>query len=94
MRKAPVVETQCYTAIIIGRDGFKAELSLDEVIFRGHKGQNTYREVEVELLSGQFEQLKQFANSLQNQLKLQPAIDSKYKKGMILVGEYGAKTLP
>mgnify|MGYP001577562690 CR=1 FL=1 len=91
LRKVLVVETQRYTATIIGNDGFKAELSLDEVIFRGHKGQNTYREIEVELLSGQFEQLKQFASSLQNQLKLQPAIDSKYKKGMILVGKYGTK---
>ena len=80
MRKVLVVETQRNTAIIIGNDGFKAELSLDEVVFRGHKGQNTYREVEVELLSGQFEQLKQFTSSLQSQLKLQPAIDSKYKK--------------
>ena len=94
LRKVLVVETQRYTAIIIGNDGFKAELSLDEVIFRGHKGQKTYREVEVELLSGQFEQLKQFTSSLQNQLKLQPAIDSKYKQGMILVGKYGAKTPP
>ena len=94
LRKVLVVETQRYTAIIIGNDGFKAELSLDEVIFRGHKGQNTYREIEVELLSGQFEQLKQFTSSLQNQLKLQPAVDSKYKKGMILVGKYGAKTPP
>lgn len=92
LRKVLVVETQRYTATIIGNDGFKAELSLDEVIFRGHKGQKTYREIEVELLSGQFEQLKQFASSLQNQLKLQPAIDSKYKKGMILVGKYGVKT--
>ena len=91
LRKVLVVETQRYTAIIIGNFGFKAELSLDEVIFRGHKGQNTYREIEVELLSGQFEQLKQFTSSLQNQLKLQPAIDSKYKKGMILVGKYGTK---
>ena len=94
LRKVLVVETQRYTAIIIGNDGFKAELSLDEVIFRGHKGQKTYREIEVELLSGQFEQLKQFTSSLQNQLKLQPAIDSKYKQGMILVGKYGAKTPP
>ena len=38
LRKVLVVETQRYTAIIIGNDGFKAELSLDEVIFRGHKG--------------------------------------------------------
>ena len=91
LRKVLVVETQRYTATIIGNDGFKAELSLDEVIFRGHKGQNNYREIEVELLSGQFEQLKQFTSSLQNQLKLQPAIDSKYKKGMILVGKYGTK---
>ena len=91
LRKVLVVETQRYTATIIGNDGFKAELSLDEVIFRGHKGQKTYREIEVELLSGQFEQLKQFTNSLQYLLKLQPAIDSKYKKGMILVGKYGTK---
>jgi inorganic triphosphatase YgiF len=91
LRKVLVVETQRYTATVMGNDGFKAELSLDEVVFRGHKGQRTYREVEVELLSGQFEQLKQFTASLQNQLKLQPAIDSKYKQGMILVGKYGAK---
>lgn len=91
LRKVLVAETQRNTAIIIGNEGFKAELSLDEVAFRGHKGQKTYLEIEIELLSGQFEQLKQFANSLQNQLKLQPAIDSKYKKGMILVGKYGVE---
>src|SRR3989338_7512018 len=91
LRKVLVVETQRYTATIIGNDGFKAELSLEEVIFRGHKGQKTYREIEVELLSGQLEQLKQFTNSLQYLLKLQPAIDSKFKKGMILVGKYGTK---
>src|SRR3989304_1291867 len=45
LRKVLVVETQRYPAIIIGNFGFKAELSLDEVIFRGHKGQNTYREI-------------------------------------------------
>lgn len=89
LRKVLVVETQRYTAIILGNDGFKAELSLDEVVFRGHKGQKTYREIEIELLNGQFEQLEQFASSLQNRLTLQPAIDSKYKKGMILVGKYG-----
>jgi len=43
------------------------------------------------VLSGKFEQLKQFTSSLQSQLKLQPAIGSKYKKGMILVGKYGTK---
>ena len=91
LRKVLVVETQRDTATIIGNDGFKAELSLDEVILRGHKGQKTYREIEVELLSGKFEKLKQFTSILQNQLKLQPAIDSKYKKGMILVGKYGTK---
>ena len=91
LRKVLVAEIQRYTAIVVGKDGFKAELSLDEVVFRGHKGQKAYREIEIELLSGQFEQLKQFANSLQNQLKLQPAIDSKYKKGMIFVGKYGIK---
>ena len=91
LRKVLVAETQRYTAIVVGKDGFKAELSLDEVVFRGHKGQKTYREIEVELLGGQFEQLKQFAGSLQNQLKLQPAVDSKYKKGMMLVGKYGVK---
>ena len=91
LRKVLVVETQRYTATIMGNDEFKAELSLDEVIFRGHKGQKTYREIEVELLSGQFEQLKQFTSSLQSQLKLQPAVDSKYKMGMISVGKYSTK---
>lgn len=91
LRKVLVAETQRYTAIVVGKDGFKAELSLDEVVFRGHKGQKAYREIEVELLGGQFEQLKQFTRSMQNQLKLQPAVDSKYKKGMMLVGKYGVK---
>ena len=91
LRKVLVAETQRYTATVVGSAGFKAEMSLDEVTFRGHKGQKTYREIEVELLIGQFEQLKQFTSSLQNQLKLQPAIDSKYKKGMILVGKYGTE---
>ena len=34
LRKVLVVETQRYSATIIGNDGFKAELSLDDVIFR------------------------------------------------------------
>ena len=91
LRKVLVAETQRNTATLVGNDGFKAELSLDVVTFRGHKGQKTYREIEIELLNGQFEQLKQFANSLQNQLKLQLAVDSKYKMGMISVGKYGTK---
>jgi len=91
LRKVLVVETQRNTAIITGNEGFQAELSLDEVTFRGHKGQRTYREIEVELLSGQVGQLHQFVSSLQNQLNLQPASDSKYKQGMILVGKYGDK---
>lgn len=89
LRKVLAVETHRSTAVISGNDGFKAELSLDEVTFRGHKGQAHYREIEVELLNGRLEQLKQLADSLQNHLKLQPAVDSKYKKGMILVGKYG-----
>ena len=32
----------------------------------------------------------QIAKGLQNQLALQPAVDSKYKIGMLLVGKYGA----
>lgn len=92
LRKVLVVETQRYTATINGDEGFKTELSLDEVTFRGHKGQKQYREIEVELLNGRFEQLKQFTDSLQNHLKLQPAVDSKYRKGMMLVGKYGVKT--
>lgn len=91
LRKVLVVETQRYTAIIHGNEGFKTELSLDEVTFRGHKGQKQYREIEVELLSGRFEQIKQLTDNLQSRLKLQPAVDSKYKKGMMLVGKYGVK---
>lgn len=87
LRKVLVVETLRYTATIHGNEGFKAELSFDEVTFRGHKGQKQYREIEAELLNGQFEQLKQATDSLQNHLKLQPAVDSKYKKGMMLVGK-------
>jgi len=92
LRKVLVVETQRYTATISGNDGFKVELSLDEVTFRGHNGQKHYREIEVELLNGRFEQLRQLTDSLQSHLKLQPAVDSKYKKGMMLVGKYGVKT--
>lgn len=88
LRKVLVVETLRYTAIIYGNKGFKAVLSLDEVTFRGHKGKKQYREIEAELLNGQFEQLKQVTGSLQNRLQLQPAIDSKYKKGMMLVGKH------
>lgn len=89
LRKVLVVETHRYMAILSGNDGFKAELSLDDVTFRGHKGQKHYREIEVELLNGQLEQLKQVSNSLQNHFTLQPAVDSKYKQGMVLVGKYG-----
>lgn len=89
LRKVLAVETHRHIAVVNGNDGFKAELSLDEVTFRGHKGQAHYREIEVELLNGRLEQLKQLADSLQNHLKLQPAVDSKYKKGLILVGKYG-----
>lgn len=86
LRKVLVIKTLRYTATIHGNEGFKAELSLDEVTFRGHKGQKQYREIEAELVNGRFEQLKQVTDSLQNQLKLQPAVDSKYKTGLMLVG--------
>ncbi len=89
LRKVLAVETRRYTAILSGNDGFKAELSLDEVVFRGHKGQKQFREIEIELLQGRLEQLKQVTDGLQNHFNLQPAVDSKYKQGMILVGKYG-----
>lgn len=89
LRKVLVVETQRSTAIVTGTDGFKVELSLDEVTFRGHKGQRHYREIEIELLNGQLEKLQQVIDCLQNHLKIQPAVDSKYKKGMMMVGKYG-----
>ncbi|HHT9105807.1 MAG TPA: CYTH domain-containing protein [Candidatus Wujingus californicus] len=89
LRKALVVETNRNTAIINSNDGLKAELSLDDVSFRGHKGQKQYREIEVELLDGQFEQFQHLTDALQSHLKLQPAVDSKYRKGMMLVGKYG-----
>ncbi|MEP9412492.1 MAG: CYTH domain-containing protein [Candidatus Brocadia sp.] len=88
LRKVLVAETLRYTATIHGNEGFKVELSFDEVTFRGHKGKKRYREIEAELINGQFEQLKQVTDSLQNHLKLQSAIDSKYKKGMMLVGKH------
>ncbi|TLD42739.1 MAG: hypothetical protein JETT_0974 [Candidatus Jettenia ecosi] len=73
----------------IHKDGeFKAELSLDKVTFHGHNEQKIYREIEVELLHGQFEHFKQVIDSLQNLLHLQPAIDSKYRKGLLLIGKY------
>lgn len=92
LRKVLAIETHRHTAILSGNDGFKAELVLDEVTFRGHKGQKPYREIEVELLNGHLEHFKQITNSLQNHLKLHPSIDSKYKKGMISVGKYGIGT--
>lgn len=91
LRKVLVAETQRHRAIIRGNEGFKAELSLDEVTFRGHKGQKSYREIEVELLNGRLGQLKQLTDGLRNHLKLQPDIDSKYKKGMMLVGKYSVR---
>ena len=94
LRKVLVIETQRSTAIVSGNDGFKIELSLDEVIFRGHRGQKPYREIEVELLNAAFEQFVKVVNTLQNHFQLQPAIDSKYKKGMMLVGKYSVKTPP
>lgn len=90
LRKVLVVETCRHTALLSSSDGFKAELSLDEVTFRGHRGQKPYREIEIELLHGPLDHLKQVATGLQNQLALQPAVDSKYKIGMLLVGKYGA----
>ncbi|TVM04234.1 MAG: hypothetical protein CV087_00925 [Candidatus Brocadia sp. WS118] len=89
LRKVLMVETHRYTAILSGNDGFKAELSLDEVTFRGHKGQKYFREIEIELLQGLCGQLKQVTDGLQNYFTLQPAVDSKYRQGMILVGKYG-----
>lgn len=87
LRKVLVIETYRHIITIHKDDEFKAELSLDEVTFRGHKGHKPYREIEGELLNGQFEYFKQVIDSLQNQLKLQPATDSKYKKGLLLVGK-------
>lgn len=92
LRKVLAAETHRSAAIIRGDDGFTVELSLDEVTFRGHKGQKHYREIELELLQGRFEQFTAVIQSLQNRLKLQSAVDSKYKQGMILVGKYGVKT--
>lgn len=89
LRKVLVAETHRHTAVVSCNEQFKAEVSLDEVTFRGHKGLAQYREIEVELLNGRLEQLKQLADSLQNHLTLQPAVDSKYKKGMIMAGKYG-----
>ncbi|HHT9129665.1 MAG TPA: CYTH domain-containing protein [Candidatus Brocadiaceae bacterium] len=94
LRKVLVIETQRSTAIVSGNDGLKIELSLDEVVFRGHRGQKPYREIEVELLNAAFEQFVKVVNTLQNHFQLQPAIDSKYKKGMMLVGKYSVKTSP
>lgn len=89
LRKVLVVETNRNTAIIDSGSGFRAELALDDVSFRGHKGQKQYREIEVELLDGQFEQFQHLTDNLKNHFELQPAIDSKYRKGMMLVGKYG-----
>ena len=91
LRKVLVVETRRHTATINNNE-FKTEVSLDNVTFRGHKGQIPYREIEIELLTGRFEQFEQLIKNIQNRLKLQSAVDSKYKKGMMLVGKYGIKT--
>jgi len=40
-------------------------------------------------LDGQFEQFQHLTDALQSHFKLQPAVDSKYRKGMMLVGKYG-----
>lgn len=89
LRKVLVVETHRHAAILRGNDGFEAELSLDEVVFRGHKGQKHFREIEIELLHGRLEQLKQVADELQSHFTLRPAIDSKYRQGMMYVGKHG-----
>lgn len=89
LRKVLAAETHRYAVIITGNDGLKVELSLDEVTFRGHKGQKRYREIEIEFLDGQFEQFQAVTQQLQNHFALQPVGDSKYKQGMILVGKYG-----
>lgn len=94
LRKVLAVETHRYTARVNSTDGFEAELSLDEVAFRGHKGQKHLREIEIELLQGKLEQLKQVTEGLQNHFNLQTAVDSKYKQGMILVGKYGIPPQP
>lgn len=89
LRKVLVAETNRSAGIITSNDGFKVELSLDDVTFRGHRGQKKYREIEIELLDGQFEQFQALTQCLQNHFSLQPAADSKYKQGMMLVGKYG-----
>lgn len=89
LRKVLVAETNRSAGIITSNDGFKVELSLDDVTFRGHRGQKKYREIEIELLDGQFEQFQALTQRLQNHFSLQPAADSKYKQGMVLVGKYG-----
>ncbi|WKZ16102.1 MAG: CYTH domain-containing protein [Candidatus Jettenia caeni] len=91
-----VLRVETYRHIItIHKDGeFKAELSLDKVTFHSHNEQKVYREIEVELLHGQFEHFKQAIDSLQNQLQLQPAIDSKYRKGLLLIGKHDSNSSP
>lgn len=91
VRKVLVVEVQRDRAVIHDKERLIFEVSVDTVIFRGHKGRFPYREIEAELLFGEFESFRRAVNDLQNHLKLQPAIDSKYKKGMMLVGKYGLK---
>ncbi|MDN3510485.1 MAG: CYTH domain-containing protein [Candidatus Jettenia sp.] len=88
LRKVLMVETYRHIITIHKDSEFKAELSLDKVTFHGHNKQEVYREIEVELLHGQFEHFKQAIDSLQNQLRLQPAIDSKYRKGLLLIGKH------
>lgn len=86
LKKILALETYRCAAVVRNKE-FKAEVSLDEVTFHSHRDQPPYREIEVELLQGPFEQFKQFIDHIQNHFKLKPAIDSKYRKGLLLVGK-------
>jgi inorganic triphosphatase YgiF len=92
LRRVLVADIRREAAIIRDNENLQFELSLDSVIFRGHKGRFPYCEIEAELVSGNVSHFRQVIDNLQNCFKLQPAIDSKYKKGMMLAGKHGVIT--
>jgi inorganic triphosphatase YgiF len=77
--------------ILLARDNVPLyELVLDDVTFSGPGGEKKVRELEVESMTEEFDDLREIGGWLTERFDLKPAGPSKYILGMELVGEvYG-----
>lgn len=84
----PVLEIRNRRRILDLADdaGTEVELALDRVRFVGPRGEHEDMEIELELLSGSEEALREAVDWLREQYALQPGRKGKYERGLALVG--------